>query len=252
MWQLVTAMEGLADACQVLEVPVTGGNVSLYNETGQPGLVDSAIHPTPVVGVLGVLEDVTKAVPSGWRAPGLEIYLLGVTRAELGGSAWADFAHGHLGGNPPAVDLAAERALAQVLMGAARQGLAQAAHDLSDGGLATAMVESCLRFGVGAGMSLDLVMSPAAISPFEALFSESQGRALVAVRPGSAEQLKDLAARFRVPLAMIGLTGGDSLDVVWTVAADQAEPSEPSGGNFNLPLTELRAAHESTLPRHFA
>ena len=109
MWQLVEAIRGLADGCQVLGVPVTGGNVSLYNGTGEPGQIDSSIHPTPVVGVLGVLDDVARATPSGWREDGADLYLLGTTRAELDGSAWADVVHGHLGGLPPRVDLEAER-----------------------------------------------------------------------------------------------------------------------------------------------
>jgi phosphoribosylformylglycinamidine synthase len=157
-----------------------------------------------------------------------------------------------LGGTPPAVDLAAERALAEVLVAAARQGLSEAAHDLSDGGLAAAMVEGCLRYGVGAGLSLDLVMSPASISPFEALFSESQARALVAVRPGASQRLKDLAAKSRLSCALVGLSGGDSLDVVWTVPGDQSDGAQPSGGFFSLALDELRTAHQSTLPQHFA
>jgi phosphoribosylformylglycinamidine synthase len=208
MWQLVEAMTGLADACQVLGVPVTGGNVSLYNETGEPGLIDSAIHPTPVVGVLGVHDDVARAIPSGWAAAGLAVYLLGTTRAELGGSAWADVVHGHLGGRPPAVDLAAERALAQVLIAAAREGVVAAAHDLSEGGLAQGLAEACLRFGIGAEVDVAGVMARDGVSAFEVLFSESQARALVAVAPGAAEvRLADLAATHGVPAIRLGVTG---------------------------------------------
>ena len=181
MWQLVEAIRGLADACQILEVPVTGGNVSLYNGTGEPGLIDSAIHPTPVVGVLGVLDDVADATPSGWTQPGQAVYLLGTTRPELDGSAWADVVHGHLGGLPPAVDLAAERRLAFVLTHASRDDLVDSAHDLSEGGLAQALVESSLRYGVGVQVSLDGLCARDGITPFEALFSESTARVLVAV-----------------------------------------------------------------------
>src|SRR5690606_1241451 len=150
MWQLVEAIEGLADACQELGVPVTGGNVSLYNGTGEPGQIDSSIHPTPVVGVLGVLDDVSTALASGWQTEGLSLLLFGTTRDELDGSAWADVVHSHLGGLPPQVDLAAEKALASALVEARRTGLAAAAHDLSEGGLAQTLVEASLRFGVGA------------------------------------------------------------------------------------------------------
>jgi phosphoribosylformylglycinamidine synthase len=243
MWQLVTAMEGLADACLALEVPVTGGNVSLYNETGEPGRIDSAIHPTPVVGVLGVIDSVAKVVASGWREPGLAVYLLGTTAAELGGSVWADVAHGHLGGLPPAVDLGAERRLAAVLIAAAEQGLAAAAHDLSEGGLATGLVEACLRYGVGAQVSLDSLLERDGLTPFEALFSESQARALVAVRPEGAARLEALAAESACPCLRLGETGGgtaESLSISW--AED----------GFTLPLADLRQASQSTLPRYFA
>src|SRR5690606_38674684 len=142
---------------------------------------DSSIHPTPVVGVLGVIDDVTRVVPSGWREPGLAVYLLGTTRGELDGSAWADVVHGHPGGLPPRVDLPAERALPQVLVGAVRDGLVDAAHDLSEGGLAVALVEACVRYGVGAEVDLEALCARDGVTPFEALFAESAARALVAV-----------------------------------------------------------------------
>ena len=131
MWQFTEAVRGLADGCLQLGVPVTGGNVSFYNQTG-----GTAIQPTPVVGVLGVHDDVRRRVRSGFSQPGASIVLLGETRPEFGGSLWAWLRHGHLGGRPPAVDLEAERALADVLVDAAARGLVVAAHDLSDGGLA--------------------------------------------------------------------------------------------------------------------
>src|SRR5580704_12388474 len=118
MWQFTEAVRGLADACLALGVPVTGGNVSFYNQTG-----DAAIHPTPVVGVLGVHDDVRRRLPIGFARPGLGVVLLGRTEAEFGGSLWARVAHGHLGGRPPAVDLDAERSLAAVLVAGARLGL---------------------------------------------------------------------------------------------------------------------------------
>src|SRR5579875_1463934 len=142
MWQFAEAVRGLADGCATLGVPVTGGNVSFYNSTGE-----AAIHPTPVVGVLGVHDDVRRRLSIGFAGDGAAIVLLGRTRAEFGGSAWAHVVHGHLGGWPPAVDFAAERRLAAVLGQAAQAGMLCAAHDLSDGGLAVALAESCLRGG---------------------------------------------------------------------------------------------------------
>src|SRR5437764_3988525 len=167
MWQFEQATAGLADGCAALGVPVTGGNVSFYNQTG-----GAAIHPTPVVGVLGVHGDVRRRLSIGFGTEGASVVLLGRTGLELGGSAWARAAHGHRGGRPPAADLAAERALAAVLIAVAAGGLLAAAHDLSDGGLAVALAELCLRGGLGCRVAL-----PG--DPFSYLFSESAARAVV-------------------------------------------------------------------------
>ncbi|MGP9539725.1 phosphoribosylformylglycinamidine synthase subunit PurL [Brachybacterium sp. AOP43-C2-M15] len=236
MWQLVEAIGGLAEACATLEVPVTGGNVSLYNSTGEPGRIDSAIHPTPVVGVLGVLEDVARRVPSGWQEDGLTVLLLGTTREELSGSAWAQVAHDHLGGLPPRVDLEAERALARVLIGAAEQGLAAAAHDLSEGGLAQALVESVTRFGTGAAVDLTELTQRDGVDLASALFSESQARALVAVPAAHQERFGALAAEHGVPVLALGTTGGAGLDLAGVGA---------------FAVGELRELREGTLPRYF-
>ena len=154
MWQFAEAVRGLADGCQFLGIPVTGGNVSFYNQTQ-----DMAIHPTPVVGVLGVLDDVRRALPIGFGLPGGQVVLLGTTAAEFGGSAWAQVAHGHLGGHPPAPDLAAERAAASLLAAAAGAGLLAAAHDVSDGGLAIALAECCLAGRPAAGWNCPAIRS---------------------------------------------------------------------------------------------
>nr|MDT0666137.1 AIR synthase related protein [Micromonospora sp. DSM 115978] len=148
MWQFAEACRGLADGCRQLGLPVTGGNVSFYNQTGT-----TAINPTPVVGVLGLFDDVTRRVPMGFSQAGDTLVLLGETAAEFGGSEWAWATHRHLGGTPPIVDLAREKTLAEVLVAAAGAGLLTATHDLSDGGLGQALVESCLRGGLGAAIS---------------------------------------------------------------------------------------------------
>ncbi len=236
-WQLVEAIGGLAEACETLEGPVTGGNVSLYNSTGEAGLIDSAIHPTPVVGVLGVLEDVSRRVPSGWQDEGLTVLLLGITREELSGSAWADVAHRHLGGLPPQVDLEAERSLARVLIASAEEGLAPAAHDLSEGGLAQALVESVTRFATGARVDLAPLLARDGVDLASALFSESQARALLAVPAAQEERLVALAAEHGVPVLRLGTTGGDALEVAGVGA---------------FAISELRELREATLPRHFA
>jgi phosphoribosylformylglycinamidine synthase subunit PurL len=224
MWQFTEAVRGLADGCQTLGVPVTGGNVSFYNQTAA-----AAIHPTPVVGVLGVHDDVRRRLPAGTPRAGYRLVLLGTTRLELGGSLWAQVVHGHLGGLPPAVDLAAEQALAGVLVAGARHGWLAAAHDLSDGGLAVALAESCLAGGTGAAVTL-----PG--DPFTFLFSESAARALVAVVPGREEEFGAACVQAGVPAATIGTTGGSALEVT---------------GEFAIPLAELAAVHTATLPGLF-
>jgi phosphoribosylformylglycinamidine synthase len=235
MWQFERAVTGLADACVELGVPVTGGNVSFYNQTG-----NVAIHPTPVVGVLGVLPDVARRTPSGWRAEGRAVYLLGVTRDEFGGSEWAWAEHGHLGGLPPAVDLDTERELAALPIESAEDGLLHAAHDLSDGGLAQALAEAALRFGVGARVDLAGVLERDGIDAFTALFAESTARVLVAVEAGQEVGFEAACVAKAFPHLRLGTTGGPSLDV-----------SLGEEGRFGLPLEELRTAHESTLPSVF-
>jgi phosphoribosylformylglycinamidine synthase len=236
MWQFAEAVRGLADGCQELGIPVTGGNVSFYNQTGA-----AAIHPTPVVGVLGVLDDVSTRVPIGFAQPatgdGDLIFLLGATNVELSGSEWAWVTHEHLGGVPPVIDLARERALAAVVAEAARVGHLSAAHDLSDGGLAQALVESCLRNGVGARIALPEEFAAGSM-PFVFLFSESAGRAIVAVPRGHERAFTGLCAEYGLPWTPIGVTDGQigAVDV---------------RGQFTVGLDELRAAHTGTMPALF-
>jgi phosphoribosylformylglycinamidine synthase len=225
MWQFAEAVRGLADACRALGVPVTGGNVSFYNQTGS-----DAIHPTPVVGVLGVIDDVAKRVRSGFTAPGLRVALLGETHEEFGGSEWAHVAHDHLGGLPPTADLDAERGLASVMVAAAAEGLLEGSHDLSDGGLAIALAESCIAQGVGCSVSLP------GEDAFVHLFSESAARALVCVRPEAFDALAELCGRFDVPCYGLGTTGGTSLTVEDV---------------FEVPVADLRDVHAGALPAIF-
>jgi len=230
MWQFSQAVRGLADGCAQLGIPVTGGNVSFYNQTGS-----QAILPTPVVGVLGVIDDVAARIPSGFRRAGDIVVLLGDTRDELGGSEWAHVVHGHLGGRPPVVDLEAERRLAQLLT--AQAAVLTGTHDLSDGGLAQALVEAALIGGQGARVGLPSVGSAGSgIDPFVALFAESTGRVLVTVAPDAADDLLAAAAEAGVPAARLGTVGGTELEI---------------GEIPTLPLAELREAWEGTLPALF-
>lgn len=232
MWQFAESVRGLADGCQELGVPVTGGNVSLYNQTG-----GVAIHPTPVVGVLGVFDDVARRTPSGWAEDGQAIYLLGTTRDELGGSEWANL-RGHLGGKPPVADLAAEKALGEILVNASRDGMIDAAHDLSEGGLAAALVEASLRFNTGARIGLDELCERDGIDLFTALFSESQARALVAVPRSEEIRFTDMCTARGFAHLRIGVV-------------DAASEALDVQGRFSLPLAQLREANEAVLPKYF-
>ena len=220
MWQFEQATHGLKDACAELGIPVTGGNVSFYNQTGE-----TAILPTPVVGVLGVIDDVRQRVRQGFTRDDDHLIVLGETREELSGGSWAHVVHGHLGGTPPTVDLAAEQALAAVVREAGRRGLLTAAHDLSDGGLAQALAEGAFAHGVGVRVVLD--------DPFVQLFSESAARVLVSVPEQHHDEVAEIAEEHGVELTSIGRTGGAFLEV-----ADQ----------FSIEIDDLRDAWRSTLP----
>jgi phosphoribosylformylglycinamidine synthase II len=224
MGAFAAAVAGMAAACRALGTPVTGGNVSFYNESA-----GQAIHPTPVVGVLGVLEDVTRAVRGGFPRAGLQVWLLGATREDFGGSAWQRLAGGPLRGSPPALDLAAEARLHGLLVDLAAGGLVAGAHDLSDGGLALALVEAVLAEGVGARVDL-----PPGLAPLALLVSESPSRALLAVEPARSDEVAALAARAGIPATPIGSTGGDRLVIA---------------GVLELDLGTLRERYEGAIPR---
>ncbi|MFI0775851.1 phosphoribosylformylglycinamidine synthase subunit PurL [Streptomyces sp. NPDC021212] len=223
MWQFAEATRGLADGCLTLGTPVTGGNVSLYNQTGE-----TAIHPTPVVAVLGVIDDVARRTPMAFAEEGQLLYLLGDTAEELGGSAWSQVIHDHLGGLPPKVDLERERLLAEILISASRDGMVDAAHDLSDGGLIQAVTESCLRGGKGAR-----IVVPDGVDPFVLLFSESAGRAVVSVPRSEEIRFNDMCGARGLPATRIGVVDGETIDVQ---------------GQFSIPLAELREPYEATIP----
>lgn len=229
MWQFSQAVKGLADGCAELGIPVTGGNVSFYNQTGT-----EAILPTPVVGVLGVIDDVARRLPTAFGAePGESLYVLGETRDEFDGSIWAQVAHDHLGGTPPTVDFATEQLIADVVAVGSRDGLLTAAHDVSEGGIAQVLVESALAGECGVRVVLD-----EDTDPFTLLFSESAGRIVVAVaRPEEIRFTQMLEAK-NVPHTRIGVTDSSSNDF-------------EVQGHFTLSLDELATAHRSTLPATF-
>jgi len=236
MWQFMRAVEGLGDACLELEIPVTGGNVSFYNQTG-----DQPIHPTPVVGVLGIIDDVERRVPSAWQDEGNNIYLLGVTRNELDGSAWAGTIHEHLGGLPPQLSLDDEKALAHLVQGAALEGLLMSAHDLSEGGLAQALAESVARFGIGARVWLNDIIERDGMDLTSALFSESTARAIVTVPREDDVKFSGLCEARGYPVLRIGVTDGRGPEATLHVQ-----------DVFTVPVAEIRERSNATLPRFFA
>ena len=225
MWQFAETVRGLADLCLEMGLPVTGGNVSFYNQTGSV-----AILPTPVIGVLGVIQDVTTRTKMGIPAAGLKIVQLGNTADNFSGSEWAHL-HGQMGDRAPTPDIAAEVRLIDMLLEA--QPLFESAHDLSDGGLAAALTESTLRNNIGATVELLGALIPGGVSA--GLFAETPGRILVTVDPANFEALRALAKERDIPFHPIGTSGGDALVI----------------NGASIPLTELRQAHTETLPRLF-
>ena len=236
MWQFVEAVEGIAEACRALDVPITGGNVSLYNETD-----GKAIYPTPIIGVVGVIEDASRVVARPFRGPGEEIVLLGESFAELGGSEYLKVIHGAVRGEPPRLDLARERALIELLSRAASEGLLRSAHDCSDGGLAVALAECAFESG-GIGFEVDLPPVPAAHSQkIATLFSESASRAVVSVRSEQRAALVKLADALGVPHRVIGKTGGARLRIA--IEGEQV---------IDVAVADAEQQWSSAIERHFA
>jgi phosphoribosylformylglycinamidine synthase II len=226
-WQFCRAVEGLAEGCRQLYTPVVGGNVSFYNES-----FGEAIYPTPVIGMLGLLDDVDNRVGSAFVREGDLVVLMGETKDELGGSEYLKVIHDKVAGPPPSIDWDAEKGLIDCLIRAAESGLLSSAHDLSEGGLAVALAESSIQGGIGSTVELS-----GDLPPHVQLFSESQARALVSVEPAKLEELREFAARLGVPLEVIGRTGGDSLDFI---------------GAFSLPIEEMMDVYENSLERMIA
>ena len=232
MWQFAQAVDGIAEACRALEIPITGGNVSLYNETdGQP------IYPTPVLGVVGLIDDVTRVLTRVFPAVGLEVVLLGDAAGELGGSEYLTVAHGLVGGRPAPVDLAREGALQTLLVDAARDGLIRSAHDCAEGGFAVTLAECCVESG-GVGAWVELSGSGGPDDRFllvRALFGEAPSRVVVSVSPGERDRLLARARALSVPATVIGQTGGERLTisvagaVVADIGLDEAEQTWANG-----------------------
>ncbi len=220
MWEFVEAVRGMGEACRALGTPVVSGNVSFYNETS--GADGSAIPPTPTIGMLGLLDDVSRAVRAGFAGADDVIVLLGETLEELGGSEYLALRHGLERGRPPQLDLERERRLHALLGEAARERLVRSAHDVAEGGVAVALAECALECGIG----LEVDLPTAAIRPEALLFGESASRALVSLRPERLDAFLELARRHRVPAAAIGRTGGQRLRIAPGVDVALAEAQD--------------------------
>ncbi|MBW4840273.1 MAG: phosphoribosylformylglycinamidine synthase II, partial [Paenibacillaceae bacterium] len=226
-WQMERSVDGMAEACRVLDTPVIGGNVSLYNENTK-----GAIYPTPVVGMVGLVHDTDHITTQGFKSAGDIVFLLGETKAELGGSELQAVVHGVVEGRPPQLDLDVEKKLLGAVLTAIQGGLVRSAHDLSEGGLAVALAESCISGGIGAKVDVASELR----SDF-ALFSESQSRILLSASPEKAEALEKRLAERGVPAARIGVVEGSELNVAVN-----------GTGVLNKPVEQLKRVWEDVIP----
>ena len=239
-FQLAGAVEGMGEACRALGTPVTGGNVSLYNETGgQP------VYPTPVIGMLGVIEDLERRVPSAFRREGDEIWIAGTTRDEIGGSEYLAACHGLVAGLPPALDLEEAAALVDFLVEGAADGAFASAHDASDGGLAVALAECAVRAEGGPlGCTVDLDAAPAGadVSVAARWFGESHSRVVLTCPPGEGERIAAHGRRHGVPVARVGVVDGPD------------SPCRLSGAGHAIapPAAELARIYEEAIPRRMS
>jgi phosphoribosylformylglycinamidine synthase len=224
MWQFARAVEGMGAACRALDIPVTGGNVSLYNETDGKGVL-----PTPVIGVVGLIAHADAVVGRAFKVPGDAVVLLGESRNEFGGSEYLKVLHGAVRGVPPALDLAREAALQRVLIQGASTGLIRSAHDCAEGGVAITLAECCFDTALGVEADLIPVRSDKAFIHVATLFGESASRAVVSVEAVRTAELLALAEKEGVPAVVTGRVGGSRIRLtvegtaVVDVALDEAE-----------------------------
>ena len=240
-WQLAMACRGIAEACRALNTPVTGGNVSLYNETRRDDGTLQPIHPTPVVGMVGLVEDIERVVGLGWRQPGDAVLLLGVApdeqgddRLGLAGSSYQMLVSGVLAGRPPRVDFELERGVQQLLRQAIDAGLLASAHDSSDGGLAVALAESSIASALG--VELKLNGRPESLA--RTLFAEGGARVAISVKAECRQQWDQLAAESTVPITELGVVSDGSTFRIHCGEKD-----------VQLSLADLKRAHQEGLPR---
>ncbi len=234
-WDLHDAIDGISEACRALEIPVVSGNVSLYNDTGGTG-----IDPTVVIGMVGVIDDVTGRCTAAFGAEGDHIALVGPIESELDGSEYQRIARGVNRGTPPTLDLDLERRVHAFVLEAIAAGLLHSAHDCAEGGIAVALAESCLLGDIGASVALDELGEPRGLDEIGGLierqagilFGENQSRFLISFAGEALVRLHELAGRHSVPLRGVGSVGGERLCVT---------------GCIDVPVLAVRRAHEGAL-----
>jgi phosphoribosylformylglycinamidine synthase len=221
-WQFTEAVHGLAEACRTLGIPVVSGNVSLYNESHdsaerldsvygeQMGRRRAAIYPTPVIGMVGLIDDYGRCLQAGFRAAGDFVLLIGPSGNDFGGSEYAKIEHGVVAGQPPALDLTQERVVHELVLAANDAGLLRSAHDVAEGGMLVALAECCLLGGIG--IRCPALKPDSDLRLDAAFFGESQGRFIVSVASRAMPELQTIARRHHVEIQLLGLTGGDHIE----------------------------------------
>lgn len=236
-WQFARSIEGIIEACGAFRLPVVSGNVSFYNETPE-----SVIHPSPLIGMVGVLQDVEQNVGMAFRDAGDLVVLIGQCRNELGGSEYLAHCHDIEAGVPPQLDLNKELNVQRLTLAAIRRGLIKSAHDCADGGLAVALAESCIAGKIGASLELKPEMTAETNIRLDAvLFGETQSRIVVSIQPESLEMLRSMAQTIDVPLTVLGTVGGDRMTVHL--------PGQQPRLLISSAVTELEWAYRGALPR---
>jgi phosphoribosylformylglycinamidine synthase subunit PurL len=216
-WEMEETIAGLAYACRALEVPIVSGNVSLYNDSSG----ESAIYPTPVVGMLGIIDDYGKRLGAGFRHDGDFVLLIGSSHNDLGGTEYLKVEHGYVAGRPPSLDLTREQAVNRLILAAAQSGYLHSAHDCADGGMLVALAECCLLGGMGVRCPALRPEPPLRMDA--AFFGESPSRYIVSVPSRAMPELQSLARRHHVELSLLGLAGGDSLEFEGQLKVSVAE-----------------------------
>ncbi|MGE5584604.1 MAG: phosphoribosylformylglycinamidine synthase subunit PurL [Bacillota bacterium] len=241
-WQFKQAVEGMAEACGALDIPVTGGNVSFYNESSKDGASAVAVHPTPVVGMVGLIEDLSWLTTPGFRREGYIVAVLGRTRDEIGASEYLATVHGIEGGPVPTVDLRAERSVVELTLDLIRAGILSSCHDLSEGGLGAALSEACVLGEIGAR-----VRFPGMMRADRYLFSESGGRMLVSFHPSVTSEVQGMARRHGVPVTVLGEVGGARLVIDVDDDTRGRGAAHPGRGTVDVPVSELARVYRGAI-----